>query len=173
MAHETTKTSVHHHRPVSVTLPPQVVSPTDVGHLVREINQLDEDLLQLSLRDPGTDVKMPKTTRLMDVLTEHNKLNLLKKTDRALIKQYLQLNLDQAPRLHFSFASDPPASFLEKLIIWLRRELHPHLLVTVGLQPSIGAGCVVRTTNKYFDFSLGKNLQQKRELLLSQFVPKE
>ena len=48
---------------------------------------------------------------------------------------------------------------------WLRREIHPLVLMTVGLQPNIGAGCIVRTTNKYFDFSLRQDFANKRDLL--------
>jgi hypothetical protein len=39
-------------------------------------------------------------------------------------------------------------------------------LITIGLQPNIGAGCVVRTTNKYFDLSIKQDFLSKRNLLL-------
>jgi hypothetical protein len=55
---------------------------------------------------------------------------------------------------------------MAKLTAWLRTNIHPTLLITVGLQPGIGAGCVVRTANKYFDLSLGKSFVKKRELLM-------
>jgi hypothetical protein len=39
-------------------------------------------------------------------------------------------------------------------------------LVRVGLQPNIGAGCVVRTTNKSFDFSLRRFFDSKHEFFM-------
>jgi len=41
------------------------------------------------------------------------------------------------------------------------------------LQPTIAAGCIVRTTNKYFDFSLRQDFTDKRELLLKQIAGNE
>jgi hypothetical protein len=173
VAHE----AVQHAKPVhksskaAPVLPPQVVSPADVGRLINELNQIDEMLLQLELRTAGDEVKMPKTSRLMDQIVDHNKLNLLNKADRQALKSLLTAVQQQAPRLHFSFGSDPPPAFTEKLIVWLRQEIHPYVLMTVGLQPGIGAGCRLRSLNKYFDFSLGQTLVQKRELLMKRLVP--
>ena len=53
---------------------------------------------------------------------------------------------------------------------WLRREIHPVVLLTVGLQPSIGAGCIVRSTNKQFDFSLREDFLKKHDLLMAKIV---
>lgn len=148
------------------SLPAAVSSPADVGRLARELKTVDDALLQLSLRSGGTAVKMPKTSQLMDQLIQLNKLNLLKPTDRAVLGQYLAALQAKAPVLHISFGADPSAAFLEKLTVWLRLELHPQILVTIGLQPNIGAGCVVRSTNKYFDLSLRQSFADKRGLLL-------
>jgi F0F1-type ATP synthase delta subunit len=67
--------------------------------------------------------------------------------------------------LHISFSADPSVSFLEKLMAWLRKEIHPLVLVTVGLQPSIGAGCIIRSTNKQFDLSLRQDFKKKQDML--------
>jgi len=148
-----------------VGLPVLVVSPVDVGRLTRELEAIDEALLQLSLRKSGTEVKMPKTSQLMDKMIELNKLNLLQEADRQILKEFLTMVTNRAPVLHISFSADPAVGFLEKLMAWLRREVHPLALVRVGLQPNIGAGCVVRTTNQQFDFSLKRDIEQKRDLL--------
>jgi F0F1-type ATP synthase delta subunit len=39
------------------------------------------------------------------------------------------------------------------------------VLVQIGLQPNLGAGCVVRTTNKYFDMSLRTKFFDSRDKL--------
>lgn len=170
MAHETatdTKTTkrVTH-------LPLLATSPADISRLDRELAALDETLLELSVRKDGhAAAKLPKTTQLMDQLIELNKLNLLHKTDRALLKQFLAAVRQQAPVVHMSFSADPSTTFLEKLVTWLRREIHPQVLVTIGLQPTLGAGCIVRTTNRQFDFSLRQDFAKKRDLLIEKLQP--
>lgn len=151
-------------------LPVAVVSPTDLGRLLHELTAIDESLLQLGLRKTGSDVKLPKTSQLLDELCELNGLNLLQPSDRARLLHFLKLIQQQAPVLHISFGADPTAQFTGKLVAWLREEIHPQVLLTIGLQPAIGAGCVLRTTNKYFDFSLRNNLKQKQGILMQGFA---
>ncbi len=67
-----------------------------------------------------------------------------------------------APILHISFSVDPPGAYVQKIVAWLRVNIHKYALITVGLQPNIGAGCIVRTTNKLFDFSLREFFAEKR-----------
>lgn len=157
MAHETAK---------DLKLPVLVVSLVDVGRLLREIEALDDTLLQLHVRQGGKAVAMPKTSLLMDQLIELNSLNLLQAADRQRLQRFLTLVKQKAPVLHISFAADPSVVFTQKLMTWLRREVHPQLLLTIGLQPSIAAGCMIRTTNKYFDFTLRQKFGAKRDLLM-------
>lgn len=148
-----------------VGLPVLVSSPVDVGRLIREIETIDDSLVQLTLRTGGSEVKMPKTTQLMDQLIALNKLNLLLPEDRKALHEFLRGVKDKAPVLHVSFSADPNTAFIEKLMAWLRREIHPLVLMTVGLQPNIGAGCVIRSTNKYFDMSLKQDFASKTSML--------
>ena len=108
---------------------------------------------------------MPKTSQALEQTARLNQLNLLHADDRRQLQQILLSVKQQAPLLHISFSSEPQLAFIEKLMTWLRREIHPLVLMTVGIQPNIGAGCVVRTTNKYFDCSLRQDFASKRELL--------
>lgn len=156
--------------PASFSLPVLVSSPADVGRLLRELEMIDNSLLQLGLRASGTPVKMPATSQLMDELLATNKLNLLQPAERAALQKNLQHIRDKAPVLHISFSADPTTAFLEKLMVWLRRELHPQVLLTVGLQPTIGAGCIMRSTNKYFDLSLRQSFAKKHDLLLAKLA---
>ena len=154
-------------------LPASASSPADIGRLISALEQIDESLLQLSLRHGGKDVKLPKTTKLMDQTIELNHVNLLQQADRQALQKFLVEVKARAPVLHISFSAEPTPAFLEKLLGWLRREIHPLVLVTVGLQPTLGVGCVVRSTNKYFDFSLRQDFAEKQELLHQLLVAKE
>lgn len=147
-----------------------VTGPIELGRLIREVAEIEESLLQLGLREGGEKVKLPQTTRLMDQLVEHNKLNLLHEDDRKRLREFLDQVRVSAPVLHMSFSADPSINFLEELMTWLRREIHPEVLLTVGLQPNLGAGCILRTTNKQFDFSLRQDFIKKRDLLFAGIV---
>jgi F0F1-type ATP synthase delta subunit len=159
--------------PKKLSLPVTVAGPGDVGRLILELENINETLLQLGLRKAGDEVKMPKTSSLMDQTVETNKLNLLHDTDRVTLQHFLTDIKQRSPVLHISFSADPSPAFTAKLMTWLRREIHPFVLLSVGLQPTIAAGCIVRTTNKQFDFSLRQDFLNKRDLLISQLAAKQ
>ena len=148
-------------------LPISVVSKVDVGRLYREVETIDSFLKQAAIREPGTAVKMPKTSRLFDETLEVNKLNVLHSDERARLYDFLKEVKSDAPILHMSFSADPSPLFTQKLITWLRSEIHPVVLLQIGIQPNMGAGCVVRTTNKYFDFSLRSRFKDSSKTLVS------
>jgi F0F1-type ATP synthase delta subunit len=147
-------------------LPILVIGPADIGRLLLEMERLDE-FLQQALRKPGGgDVKLPKTTRTLDSLIELNEADLLRADDREALKAFLVSMQQHAPVVHISFAAEPSAVFTIKIVEWLRANIAHYLLVQIGLQPSIAAGCVVRTTNKIFDLSLRQYLKKNRGILL-------
>lgn len=146
-------------------LPLSVVTKVDVGRLIRELEQIDTFLKGAAIRQPGTPVSMPRTSRLLDETAEVNKLNLLREDDRARLLEFINQVRSQAPIMHISFSADPSPLFTQKLITALRSEIHPLVLLQIGLQPNIGAGCVLRTTNKFFDFSLRERLKQQSGVL--------
>jgi hypothetical protein len=146
-------------------LPLSIVTKIDVGRLIRELDQIDAFLKGAAIREPGTPVKMPRTSRLLDETVQVNKLNLLHEDERARLIEFVTQVRTKAPIVHISFSADPSPMFTGKLITWLRSEVHPLILLQLGLQPNIGAGCVLRTTNKYFDFSLRERLKQKGGVL--------
>lgn len=151
-----------------VGLPIVVASPVDLGRLIREAESIDNALTQDALRTGAESSILPKLSELLQQTVEMNKLNLLHDKDRKLLNQFLVSIRDRAPRMHMSFSADPSPQFSAKLTSWLRENIHPLVLITIGLQPNIGAGAVIRTTNKYFDFSLGKELAKNRKLLMEQ-----
>ena len=155
--------------PNILSLPNLVVGPADVSRLNREIDALDNYLRAASLRQPGGESpKLPKTSRVFDAFVSENKLNMLLETDRERARQYLEKLLKHAPVIHLSFAADPSAAFVDKIITWLRASVHPGLLLRIGLQPTIAAGCVLRTPNHYYDFSMRRHFAAKRNLLIEQ-----
>lgn len=152
---------------LALELPLSVVTRIDVGRLIRETEAVDNFLRQAAMRQPGSSIKLPKTSRLFDEIVTVNKLNMLQEQDRHALYAHLSQVRTEAPVLHMSFSTDPSPMFLQKLVTWLRHNIHPVVLLQVGLLPNIGAGCVVRTTNKYFDFSLQQRFTEARPMLIS------
>ncbi|MDB5182123.1 MAG: hypothetical protein JWP13_886 [Candidatus Saccharibacteria bacterium] len=138
-----------------------ITSPSDLRRARRELEALDEFLHQASLRQGGKGAKLPPTSRMLEDLAADSDLNLLKKTDRDRLRKFLTLLIGKAPVIHMSFASEPSSKFLGQLVAWLRENIHPQVVVSVGLQPSIAAGCVVRTANRQFDLSLRQSLDNQ------------
>lgn len=146
-------------------LPLGVVSKVDVGRLVREGEALNDFLNQAAIRTPGTPMQLPKTSKLLDETINANKLNVLQEADRARLIAFIHEVKAKAPIIHISFSADPSPLFLQRLMTWLRAEIHPLVLLQVGLQPNMGAGCVLRTTNQYFDFSLRNRFAERSDVL--------
>ena len=96
-----------------------------------------------------------------------NHFNLLQTADRRAAAAFLLSVKQNAPVLHISFATDPTAAFTVKIIIWLRTNIHPYLLLKIGLEPRIAAGCIIRTPSKQYDFSLRRHFIDQRDQLIS------
>lgn len=151
------------------TLPVLVFGGVEVRRLQREVEALEEFIRQSSIRKPGTQPTLPRMSRLCEGLAADNQLNLLQPDHRQAMLHFLQSVEQGAPRIHISFAADPSAAFTAKLVVWLRQNIHPFALLTVGLQPNMAAGCIVRTNNKQFDFSLRERFAHSEALLLQAF----
>ena len=147
-------------------LPDLILSPSNALRARRELAALEEYLQAQRLRPAGTATGLlPKVSRVLESFVTGNAVNLLQPTDRADLATYLETVL-QAPVVHISFAAEPSFAALQQITLWLRRAVQADVLVRVGIQPNIVAGCVVRTTNKYFDFSLRHRLDEQRGYLL-------
>lgn len=158
--HDQTETSP------KIQLPLSIIDRVDVARLLRELDALNNFFETAAVRDPDTKPKMPKTSRHLDEIIQQNKLDALLKADRERLKKFLDEIRAEAPIIHISFSADPSPLFSQKLVAWLRDKIHPLMLLQVGLQPTIGAGCIVRTTNKQFDFSLRQRLISEKDVLI-------
>lgn len=151
-----------------VGLPVAVATPSDIGRMLRELETVDSLLLQQSLG--GKVAAAPKLSSLLEKTVAANKLDITDANNRKRLQAFLALVRKSAPVLHMSFSADPTVPFMEQLLAYLRREIHPLILVSVGLQPNLGAGCVVRSTNKYFDMSLRKNFENSKTILVDKLA---
>lgn len=154
------------HESKPLALPAILVGKPDVMRVRRELEALRDYLHQAALRkqDPS-EIKLPKTSRLLDELASANHLNLLHRADHEKLVEALEDLYTSAPSLHMSFSAEPSGAFLAKLMTWLRQNIDPRVLVQVGLQPSIAAGCIVRTPNHQYDLSMAQSFKKHRAVL--------
>lgn len=156
----------HQQSKQELKLPVLVFGVVEVRRLKRELEALDEFIRQSAIREPGTQPALPRLSRLLEAIATDNSRNLLQESDREEIRQFLIGIEKSAPTVHISFASDPSSAFIAKLVTWLRGSIHPQVLLQIGLQPTIAAGCIIRTPNKVFDLSLRQNLMNQRSKLI-------
>lgn len=150
-----------------LNLPDRIVSSSDLIKAARELEKIDDFLYQTRLRMPGRPVTLPKSSKTLDDLANANDVSLLDEEKRRALLKSMQELIEKSPIMHMSFASEPSSIFMEKIIRWGRKNVHPHLLINIGLQPSVMVGCEIRTTNKVFDLSLRNKFKQMREVLIN------
>jgi F0F1-type ATP synthase delta subunit len=149
-----------------LVLPTLVFGLVEVRRLRREIEDLDGFLRQMAIRRT-TKFEMPRSSRMLDALAAENSFDLLKGAHRTQMMTFLQQVEQTSPSIHMSFAADPSAAFTAKIVGWLRANIDPLVLLQIGLQPTLAAGCVVRTNNKIFDMSLRQRFADQRQLLIA------
>jgi len=147
-------------------LPVLVFGVAEIRRLARELEALEDFMRQSAIREPGRQPALPRLSRLCEGFAAENHLNFLQAHDRAAAKKLLSTIEASAPSIHMSFAADPSSAFTSKLVTWLRTNIHPYALLEVGLQPTIAAGCMLRTTNKIFDLSLRERFADTEKLLI-------
>jgi F0F1-type ATP synthase delta subunit len=150
---------------MDLKLSTNLVSQVDVARILRELKNLDDFFVAANARAAGESLQLPKLTRLLEQNAKENNYNLLESSDRKALAQKLDQIIGNAPLLHISFAAEPSAKALERILVWFRTNIHPQALLQVGLQPTIAAGCVVRTSNRVFDLSLRDHLTKQQDFL--------
>lgn len=153
-----------------IVLPERLVGSVDLSRLIRELEAVDESLRQTELRKPGEATKLTRSSTTLEELARANKVQLTDETQRTQLLALLHGFKDHAPRIHMSLATEPSAKFTRKIIIWMRKNVHPLILLEVGLQPTLAAGCMVRTNNKIFDMSLRHRFTENRGLLVQKIA---
>lgn len=156
--------------PGQIILPERLVSSVDLSRLVRELGGFDEMLREETLRRPDVAIKVGRCSATLEDLARLNSVDLTDQTQRVQLLELLQTFQLHAPRIHMSLATEPSAKFNHKIIIWLRANIHPLLLLESGLQPNLAAGCMIRTNNKMFDMSLRHRFVENRGLLLQKIT---
>lgn len=153
-------------------LPPSLIGHAELGRLVRELEVVDNELERQRVRAHAGAAKtgtyqLPVMSRALTDLVQLNKLDLTDGKLRDQLRTDLRRLKDHAPAVHLTFATEADPESLQKLTAWIRKELHPQALVSVGLQPSIIGGVYVRTPNHVHDYSIRSLLQSKQDVIVA------
>ena len=149
---------------MALKLPNSISTRKDLAHINRELRIFYDYMIQSIMRHDNPITYTPISDQLRE-LAIVNQIDLRDQSAcERLIEDLQQLKSD-APSVHISFPVEPSREALDKLIDWLRAEIDQTIVISVGLQPSIAVGVVVRTPNHQFDFSLRKHLENSREKL--------
>ena len=146
---------------MDLKLPLGVSTKKDLMMLSRELSVFSNKVYQ-SIMHHEKPIKYPP---ISDNLRQFIILNQLDfKNPRQCQKAIMSLGdiKKYAPIVHVSFAQNPPIDVIQKITGWFRKEVDPNCLITIGLQPSIAAGIILKTTNKQFDFSIRQRLESKK-----------
>lgn len=151
-----------------MVLPVSIVGPIELGRVLRELEAIQEDAESAVLRQQS--FSAPHLSRMLDELFMGNQMNVNDASSRESLLEFLREIKKSAPVVHMSFNEDPSVGFIQKIVSWFRTKTHPLTLIRVGLQPNIGVGCMLRTKNKYYDFSLRQHFKTRRDLLFKRLL---
>lgn len=149
---------------MELKLPPSIVGYSDLKRIIRTLEDREEQFISASSKGQEA-IAGPSEAALID-LANLNQINLNDRKVCQQLKIYLDEWSDKLPKLHLSFAVEPSEQVVHKMVAWLRQNIHPGALIGIGLQPSIAAGCILRTPNKIFDLSLRSFIDRQNEYLL-------
>ncbi len=151
----------------ALKLPAAIVGPADLARAKRDLDIYNEDQHQADLRAKKTgEAKTVLAGRVISELAALNQVELTDAAQRAELLAEIEKSLKSAPSITISFAVDPSAAFMARIVDWLRSSIHPQVLVRIGLRPNIAAGCILRTSSKIYDFSLRHKLDEQSPLLI-------
>lgn len=151
---------------MELKLPPVLASRGDLNRILRELNRVNDYLVGAGYRGEDMAVVSQNLSPPLSELLALNNCNLADEGQRRMLYDSLEAISQQAPTLHISFNTAPSPKSLEQVLLWLRANIHPQVLLSVGLQPSIAAGCILRTPNRVIDMGLKQTLLKKQPLLL-------
>lgn len=154
-------------------LPPALIGKAHLAQLIRELEGVENDLetqkaSNLAKADAKAGLRVPTMSKALADCIELNQVDIIDSQQRMGFKKTLGIIKNKAPVMHFTFASDPDGESLQKLVDWVRKEIHPRALISIGIQPGLIGGVYLRTPNHVHDFSLRALLHDKRDIIVKE-----
>ena len=64
--------------------------------------------------------------------------------------------------LTLTLALKPSPQLVKRIKAWLKKEMAPHLVLKIQVNPAILAGAIISFQGRYLDFSLKKKIEKLR-----------
>ena len=147
-----------------LTLPTSVATKSQLLSLRENLEEVLEAITQNNIR-LNEDVDAQPAPDVSGALASLLSINKLKPTQEVLLglKEWVEYLLHHAPIVRLTFSSEPGPEELTRLIEWFRQQSEMVVLLHIGLQPSIAAGVMLRTTSHRYDFSLRGDLLKRTD----------
>jgi F0F1-type ATP synthase delta subunit len=149
------------------TLPLSLIGKAELSQMIREVETIDAELQSQKVRLQGQgSIKMPNVSEMLSEFLEINKINLTDDNQSVTLKSQLSILKDKAPVMHFTFASVADPKSLEELAKYVRSEINPIALISVGLQPGLIGGAIIRTPSHVHDFSMRSLFSKNTDVIV-------
>ena len=157
-------------QPIQLRLPDDILRRADIARLVREAESIENNTVSANVRTKVTEAtkrRSPVSDQLADFL-DINQIEVRTARQRSKLVSDLRKLKDNAPVVHLTFASAADIESIKKLVVWLRTQVHPQVIVHIGLQPDIIGGVYIRTTNRVHDLTIRAKLSESRGVIKKQ-----
>jgi F0F1-type ATP synthase delta subunit len=140
---------------MELKLPNTIGGKRDLILATRQVEQVLNDRLQDEVRERfgaqkiGTKAGQKMLQELLDI----NRLKDDTQTLKNLLQQ-LEGFRQYAPQVRIAFSQEPDQDMYQKIVGWFRAQIHPSVLVQVGVQPTIGGGFILHTPVRRYDMTL-------------------
>ena len=140
---------------MELKLPNSIGGKRDLILAMRQVESILNDRLQDEVRERYGAKKVGTNVgeKMLGEILETNKL----KDDTQTLKKILQQMegfKQHAPQVRVAVSQEPDQDLYKRLVAWFRKEIHPGILVQIGVQPTIGGGFILTTPMRRYDFSL-------------------
>lgn len=146
------------------TLPSSVATKAQLLNLRKNIDDVLETMTQNRVRihEQVQVEPSPPVSGALASLLASNKLQPSAEVIRQL-QHWVESLLHHAPVVRLTFSSEPGPNELNRLIDWFRQESGKVVLLHIGIQPTVAAGVIVRTTSHRYDLSLRAELLKRTD----------
>lgn len=140
---------------MALKLPNSIGGKRDLILATRQVEQILSDRLQDEVRE-RFGAKKVGTNAGQQMLSELLELNGLKDDTQSLktLLQQMEGIRQHASQVRIAFAQEPDQDLYKRVVKWFRDQIDPGALVQIGVQPAIGAGFILQTPARRYDFSL-------------------
>ncbi len=139
--------------PSLLVLPNFIQTKDQVLALIKELLALEDFLYRARVRQSGTKMSLPPTTKELDKFATANKRNILNHIHRLELAKFLRKVAQQAPVV-VVYSAGHDNRLIEAVVTWFRSHIHAQTLFQLSVYSKVGGGCMVRIKHKTYDFSL-------------------